>query len=731
MNPNTPQISSPLAGVLQGNPSSLDLSGGEQSQPQQTEPQQTTPSGGSSNTLMDFLLPTAGAVLGGFIPGLGETGISEAGGAAAGQALSDILQGRKPGGDVAVTGATSFILPKILGPLFSGIANKLGGAADVLQGIPSQDVFNGVVQKDPWMIPNAGKLASTAKELGYMDQPMAKSLTQMPQDFADIHSQILGAVNGNTTPVPLTQGLADTPSLLDNFKTHLENSNYSAGEPQFDSATTGITSRIAGLGDGNASVSDIYNEKARMSNLLANTFDKQARGGTLLPKEEANLAYFNALKDTMDQYGSPEIRALNTKQNHLYDIAKAFGTQYAKTAGKAAPRFGFGSLLPEGAGAYIASSVGANPILGGAAVLGGQLLGNSSTALNAGANVAGALANPSVLAGAGAGGAGLLNGFLNPQSATSPSNGGGQANPSSPQDQNNSQNNNQSTLPSFLGGGTQQSSSSSNGSVTQFSNGIQRDSSGNFILPDLNSVQTTIPGQIYPPDLQQQDLAKVAHLPFYMQDQALGQIRQKAELNTQITNQFLSTHQLSSDQVDLMKQIPQSNQSMNLLRSLIQTESGKNLFTAMINDSPAVQQVKANTDPQYAQMLGLMQTLRSTSVKTQIGGRVSGYELQLLNNVPKPGDTAKSALAKLDLIQAITANQYSQLLPEYGYTLQAASSPQQAQTIPGANSTSNPATLMNMLGGQSQGGQTPTVPTTGGIPSSLFNILGLGQVPQQ
>ncbi len=661
------------------------------SQPLQP-PDPTQPQGLSGNPVLNNILqwglPTAGAVLGAAIPGFGETGISEAGGAAGGQYLADLLTGKNPGADVGLSAAGGALGP-VLGKILGGVGGKALGISDQLLGKPTSDIFNSVVQKDPFMIQNTAKLTSAAKDLGYMDQPIGQSLAQMPKDFSAINDQITQAVSENNTAIPLTTG---KNNLLDNFTNQLDKSAYGPGDAGYDSSVNSILNKITSLGDGSTDAQTIYQEKQAMGNILSNTFDRQAKGATLLPKEEANLAYFNALKDSLDQFGSPEVRALNSKQNQLYDIAKAFGTQYAKTAGKNAPALTFNDMAGGFGGAELFHMLGLNP-LGGAAtglaldkavqspllmkILGSTLQGGakiSSSPLGIGAGVVGAQA---------------LNNNLFPQVGQPTQ---GSPNTSSDNSRNQSQVNSSPLIPGSISQSAQ--NSNPNGQIQAFDGKTTFPSQ----LPDVSQISNTIPNQPYPQEQYQADIQKWTALaqanPYNqgIQTQAQAGIAQANDLkseNDSYVNTYLQQNGLSSTQVQFVRSLPPLWSSMNDLRQLISTQGGRSLFQSVVNDNPAIQYIKARTDQtgQYGRMLQLMQTISEETARVNQGGPPSNFQTAL-NQAFSPGNNLQTNLANLDQAQEQMLNQYEQYLPLYGLSLSASGSkaPQSGHDV-----------LMNMI----------------------------------
>lgn len=679
-----------------------------------TIPGQQQSQQGGNNALLDFLLPTGGAAVGGalgaLVPGLGETGVSEVAGASGGQALGkfieNLITGKNPTQDVlsnaeqgALGGLTGIGVGKVLSPILGGIGGKLTGAADQLIGKPTQDIFNSVVQKDPWMLQNTGNLASTASDLGYMDQPMAQSLFQMPKDFSDINSQIKTSISNNNTPMPITNGINGNPSLLDNFQNQLQKSSYGAGNPEFDQSVNNTLQRMTNLSNnGVTDASTIYGEKQNMGNILSNTYDRQARGVALQPKEEVNLAYQQALKDTLDQYGSPEVRALNTKQNQMYDIAKAFGGAYQKQAGKAgAAPFSFRSLFPEEVGGVAANLMGANPLFGmGAAAAANVASRNPGFLQGAGglASFLGKVAgNPVAQTVGGATGFNALQSVLSPSSVGGVSNLNPENAPNNNQDQTN---NTQSSSPSFGGIVTQQGgnvNTNSNTSQNTFNIGGQNiptitgyDGKTQLPaqLPPISSVQNTIPGQIYSPQQYESDIntisndvQKNANNPIALQalSEERAAIDQKWALNQNIVNTYISENGLTPDNKAYMQEAAPVYSQMVTLHNLLQSQGGQNLFQAFLQSDPTVQKVLASQNPQYAVMFQMLNQAKLSQLRQAQGGAVRSYDLALSSL--GAGQTAKANQAILEQSMGLFLKDYQQYAPLYGLSLQA-QQPQQA-----------------------------------------------------
>lgn len=701
---------------------------------------------GQDNPLLDFLLPTAGASLGALVPGLGETGISEAGGAAVGQYLSDLIQGKSPGADVAITGATSFLLPKILSPFLGGISKGAGKIANTLTGVAPRDIFQSVVAKDPWALNNASTLANTANSLGYTKMPMRQAMVKMPQDFSNMQTRIESALQGSDRNIPLYKGIADQPSLRDNYLQELDKSNYTPED--LTGANNWVSNRIKNLGTNKADPLSVYQEKQSMAKLLGKTFDKQDAGGTLLPMEEARMAYYNGLKNTIDQYVDPSIREVNTKQNHLFDISRAFMGKLNRQIGSTGPRFGFNDFWPIG-GAETAHLMGGNPLIGGLLGYGAEkavnspvmmkgaqnlfsLLGNTKFLSGAGAGIAGAgqgvlqpnspLSNPLASAGiltGDIGGSPTVNPSLSPQGVGFPINGGITSNPGSNggNGQSDNQGFNQNNSSPF--GGNQTMSNSNN--ISQLANNVNTTGQTSGVqsfdgkttfpaqLPQPVNISNQIPGQTYTNDQFEADSQKIAQAAvanaynpaamdaLKVQQQAINDMHNS---NTQRVDMYLQQQGLDAGAQDFVRTANPQWNSLTQLHELLKSNGGQNLFQSFMQANPTVQTLLAAKDPRYALMFNLLGQQKLAQARIAQGGTPRQYDIAL--SYLGAGNTAAANAKIVEYAMGQFLDQYKQYSPLYGLKLSSGGS---TPNTPTQTSQSQMGGLYQTLGIPGGGGQ--------------------------
>lgn len=118
--------------------------------------------------------------------------------------------------------------------------------------------------------------------------------------------------------------LQDAPApkrgtLSNQFQKEVADANYGIDDPLFAKAIDNeakILSKLEGT-----SATAVYEQMGKYRKLLKSTYKKIDNGTTLLPKEEARLAAFNALKETLDTV-SPEVKVLNTLQHKMWELSE-------------------------------------------------------------------------------------------------------------------------------------------------------------------------------------------------------------------------------------------------------------------------------------------------------------------------------------------------------------------------------------------------------------------------
>lgn len=689
------------------------------------------PAQSSSSNDWRSWLPTitgiAGGVGGAFVPVGGETGVTEMGGMSIGQGLGKIGENYLEGNPDVTKGAFEQtgmgLLAGMLGLGAGNLAGKYltGSGADLATG---------------GLNLTKSQLAKYEAQFG---EPLAKTL-----------------IDNNLAGVD-TEGLQNGIDTLDEQYGNLAKQQIPVDQTQFLKNVAGAKQDL--LGNSNVIPSSAQKATDALDQELQNKVYPQiginvGKDGSIAI-DSSKAPTLADLQNIKQSYASQTTPSQWSTDPNLYGVNRLIGNIVRKTMNDTAPLAGNGATLKgmgvdlmmlknavekaagrSGVGAdanplswgnevlgeggiAAAAGLGLNPLTGlllpGARIAGSLIKGNSAIAgslsrLLTGAS--GAINSPmgaSLIGGASSLAGGNLYSILNPtvSSLKNPLESGeqGQANQYNQSDNHNYPNiaqNSSNVNTTRLNQDTGQTMQAPTGNQAQW------DEQGHLQLPDLNSVQTTIPGQVYPPELQAQDIQKVSNLPFYMQDAAMNQIRTKATLNDQIVNQYMANHALNTDQANMMKQIPPTIDQMNYLQDLVKTNTGSNLLQAVVNDNPAIQYLKSHQNTpesaQYATMLNLMSTLRSASEYAQVHGRLSNFDIQNLNNLPTPGDTTTSALAKIKLAMSTLADQYERNLPAYGYSLLQGQQQTQQQAPQTQTPQGNP--LMDLLRLQ-QGGVTP------------------------
>jgi hypothetical protein len=166
------------------------------------------------NGLLQFLLPTGGAIAGGalgaLVPGFGETGASEIGGAGigggAGKWLADLLTGQKPGWDVPVTGGLTAVaglggklLGGALGDAAPAVTDVAGGAgAATTEEAIASNTGNPVV---PDVIKSLTTLGKQGGQKGAAAEMEAAAAKGADMNWEDISSQAQKAVENRSPQV--------------------------------------------------------------------------------------------------------------------------------------------------------------------------------------------------------------------------------------------------------------------------------------------------------------------------------------------------------------------------------------------------------------------------------------------------------------------------------------------------------------------------------------------------
>lgn len=687
---------------------------GTQPMPQSTE----QPSGGESTGLETVLSILGG--IGGGVLGAGVGGpVGLVGGGAAGQTggriLANILEG-KPAGEGAVQEAESGavggvfglgagrllspFLGKILGGIGGGLENAgMGVLKSQFKVAPSMarnlNLGNTVSQLAKYGVTNINDIPKVASQVTGETGILSNVVKNAVADSQPVNiGGILETGKGLTDAEPLISEGAATKfqaMLAKGITATSSKDSVGSGDPTkiFDFIKQ-LESKAATLGRGNdeaQALARVYRGTSNeIKDRLFSQLDQQPASSYL---DDATMAKLKAISPTLADEASQA-----TTIGQLRSLQAPF-VRGSQLAGQTESVVSNSILSDKDLLESIAGGIGFGPA-GLASPLAIKALGS-----NTGKSILGR-----ILGGAGATAQGEMNPSLGPNlrdllfsrgggSLTSimrpegnannennePANGIGQESPQSPQ----GQNNNGSEGPQSL---------SHNGIISQGVNASPEDVlTGKAPLPDtlpsLANTQNTIPGQIYPIENQLKDIQAAGGNPIRLQ-----QIEAAARVNQQIVDQYIASHKLSPETESSMEQAPQTYDLLTRLQGFVSQKNGTNLLSAALNDNPAVQYARSQSDPQYAQMVAALNALNAQIAYDMVHGRLSNFDLQRLKQLPTGGTARASALGLIDQAKRELYSNYVRNLPRYGLTAQGAT-------------TSAP------------------IPQTG--PRALFNYLGLPQ----
>jgi hypothetical protein len=189
-------------------------------------------------------------------------------------------------------------------------ATKEIGALEKVGTKMRRDVLNPKTEVSPFASEQAASLQKIQEKLGLKGSAKAQ-LEQLPELFRKTSEEVQTALKKAKNPKKGT--------LSEQFLKEVDEANYNIDDPQFSKAVENEIN-ILGKLDGKSAIEQ-YKMLEKYRSLLKSTRKKIDRGNTILPKEEARLAAFNALKSSIDEI-SPDIRALNTLQNQMYNLSE-------------------------------------------------------------------------------------------------------------------------------------------------------------------------------------------------------------------------------------------------------------------------------------------------------------------------------------------------------------------------------------------------------------------------
>jgi len=173
-----------------------------------------------------------------------------------------------------------------------------------------KDVLKPQVKADPFYADNVKILQDVQKKLGLKGSAEVQ-LSKLPKLFEKAQTEIKSLLSEAKSP---EKGVLKT-----NFANEIEGASYNTVNPEFAKAMQAQSQILRKLEGQPASA--LYDQLGKYRAQLKSAFKKVDRGTTLTPVEEARLASFNAIKSTIDTV-SPEVRALNTIENQMYQLSK-------------------------------------------------------------------------------------------------------------------------------------------------------------------------------------------------------------------------------------------------------------------------------------------------------------------------------------------------------------------------------------------------------------------------
>lgn len=209
----------------------------------------------------------------------------------------------------ALVAKDAYSLVKRPGAEASAISKAPGKLEKVGTQIRS-GVLNPKTSVSPFASEEAASLQTLQKKLGLEGSSQAQ-LEQLPSIFRKSTKEIESYLSKAKVT---KKGI-----LADEFAKEIDSANYTIDDPQFSRSIATEQKIIDGL-DGKSAIEQ-YRMLEKYRSLLKSTRKKIEKGTTLLPKEEARLATFNAIKSSIDSV-SPEVRQLNTLQNQIYNLSE-------------------------------------------------------------------------------------------------------------------------------------------------------------------------------------------------------------------------------------------------------------------------------------------------------------------------------------------------------------------------------------------------------------------------
>lgn len=139
-------------------------------------------------------------------------------------------------------------------------------------------------------------------------------LEQVGNQAKYIGEQIKAKLQGNKTQIL-------TSELKKKYLSAAEEALVGVTDKEKNKINDFVLAQLKSISEkGSSSGQAVYDLKSKFGDLLKRAFKKQDVGTALAPKEEAYLAAFHTLKDSLDTV-SPAIKSLNTLENKMYELS--------------------------------------------------------------------------------------------------------------------------------------------------------------------------------------------------------------------------------------------------------------------------------------------------------------------------------------------------------------------------------------------------------------------------
>ena len=645
--------------------------------------------------VLGFALPTVGAIGGEAIWGPVGAGI----GAGGMQALTDLMQGKKPGKDVLTQGGFALAggaLGKFLPAIFGKALSNMGESA-ATGGLNLTTRQIGKFAIDNKIAPSQvlAKFGLTGTDLEGLQTGLQKA-NQEYDAIANTNAPASQQAFINNVNEAKKQILGDGQGIVPSAATKTWNSLHDELKENVYPYMNVAEDEEGNLTANNASqptMSDVLKGKQNYAKMTTNSqfAADPANYGT-------NRWAGNILRGTLNDSAVDQgLKQQGIDLMNLHDLSDIAQSR----AGAGQSWLGFGNIVRKGIGAGVGSMFG-NPLLGMIGEAGAEsalknpilskIIAGSASKMGAGLSAA---SNPLGILGA----AGL------PLAANSLGATGAQNSNQSTGNQSQYSGNQVNTSTSTLA----QTGANVNTTGQNPSIGVNQNitlSTGEQLpaqLPDAAQLGNTIPGQIYTPSQQAADIQKwteyAANNPYNpgIQTQAqleISKANDLGSLNNQIVSTNLQQTGLTPQQSGFIMTAAPTWSALTDLHQAINSTGGSGIFNYIINSNPQAVAARAATDPQFGHMVQLMNYAKEEVGRMYSGGALTDTQATMFKDAFTPSNSIATNNANLEQVMKQIFNQYKQYAPFFHMQQNAP----QSQISKGSN-------LLNNLLGQAGGNQ--------------------------